>query len=294
VTLNDEGDGDTGPNEFQNFPEVKGVASGSGAAVKATLSSRPSSTYELDFFSNQSCHESGYGEGTSFLGSASLTTDGTGKSAATASFSSLSGSFLTGTATDGEGNTSELSLCTAVTTLAVSSSPSTRTVQPGGPATYPITVSAQGGEFEEVVALGCAGNPAGTTCSFDQDRITLAAGQASTIMTVTTVAPAGMGPSGPAEHPPVPPVGILAVVILVGMLAAGLGYRSTCGPGSLRTLPRLGAGAALATLPLIPVACGDDATDPPSGGTSPGSYDLTVTASWESAQVSTTVTLVVQ
>ena len=63
VTPNDESDSDTGPNDLQNHPALTSMVSNGGAAVKATLSSAPSSSFSLDFFSDVSCDESGFGEG---------------------------------------------------------------------------------------------------------------------------------------------------------------------------------------------------------------------------------------
>ena len=57
VTVNDEGDADTGPNNLQNYPVLTSVASNGGAAVQAALNSSPSSSYTLDFFSNTACDD---------------------------------------------------------------------------------------------------------------------------------------------------------------------------------------------------------------------------------------------
>lgn len=67
------------------------------------------------------------------------------------------------------------------------------------------------------------------------------------------------------------------------------------GGGRIPARVRMGFGAAfIALLFLTPISCGDDGTRPPSGGTPAGSYEITVTAAWESVQISTTVTMVVQ
>jgi hypothetical protein len=42
------------------------------------------------------------------------------------------------------------------------------------------------------------------------------------------------------------------------------------------------------------MACGDDGTSPTDGGTPPGTYEITVTGTWESLTHSATATLVVQ
>jgi CSLREA domain-containing protein len=122
VTANDPGDGDTGPNELQNFPElVSASGAGTSVLVEGTLNSTPNTDFELDFYKNDECDPSLHGEGQTFLGSTTVTTDGSGN----VSFSETvpgslpAGKFVTGTATDPNGNTSELSLCTPPPPLVV-------------------------------------------------------------------------------------------------------------------------------------------------------------------------------
>jgi titin len=303
VTPNDEGDADTGANNLQNYPEVTSVVAEGSAAIQASLSSTPSSSFTLEFFSNDVCDDTGFGEGQTPLGTASLTTDASGLGSVTAGFSGVSGTVVTATATDADGNTSEFSECAAISTLGVSPSPATQTVTPGQAAAYTIIVTAQGGTFEGAVDLSCSGNPTGTTCTFGQDQVVLASGQASTTMTVTTVAPARVGPSIPApfspgESPTAPGTLWLAVVLsalaLAALLARGSAEHEKA-PATRRSLSRSAATAVLgAGLLLALASCGDDGTKPPSGGTPAGSYEMTVTATWESVQASTTVTMVVQ
>ena len=303
VTPNDEGDADTGPNNLQNYPEVTSVVADGSAAIQASLSSTPSSSFTLEFFSNDACDETGFGEGQTPLGTASLTTDASGFGSVTGAFSGLTGTVVTATATDADGNTSEFSECAAISTLGVSPSPATQTVTPGQSAPYTIIVTAQGGTFEGTVDLACSGNPTGTTCTFDQDQVTMASGQASATMTVTTVAPASVGPSTPApsapgEGPTAPGTVWLAVLLsalgLASLVARGRAEDEKARVGSRSLLRSIATGALGAGLLLALGSCGDDGTKPPSGGTPPGSYEMTVTATWESVEVSTTVTMIVQ
>jgi hypothetical protein len=298
VTANDEGDADTGANNLQNYPELISVAAGGSAAVEATLNSTPSSSFTLEFFSNATCDDSGFGEGQTPLGTASVTTDASGLGTATAAFSGVTGTILTATATDADGNTSEFSQCGELSLLGVSPSPSTQTVAPGQSAPYTIIVTAQGGTFQGAVDLACSGNPGGTTCTFSQDQVTLASGQASTTMTVTTVAPASTLPSSPGGASPVALIFWLAALLAPIVLTARAPRRNrgdgTSATGRRSLVPTTALGALGAVLLLASVSCGDDGAKPPSGGTPAGSYDLTVTATWESVQASTTVTMVVQ
>jgi len=298
VNTNDEGDVDIGPNNLQNYPEIASAVASGGGAIHATLSSAPSATFTLEFFADTVCDETGFGEGRFPLGTASLSTDASGIGSVTAAFSGIPGTLVTATATDADGSTSEFSQCAGLTTLAVAPSPASRTVTAGQAATYTITAAAQGGTFEGTLALSCSGNPSGTTCTFDDDQVTLDAGQASVTMTVTTVAPAGSGPWFPKRIPPFPPaVGWVLLLTVIGIAVAGVGRArwEWHGGGRIPRRVRMGFGAAfIALLFLTPISCGDDGNRPPSGGTPAGTYEITVTAAWESVQISTTVTMVVQ
>jgi hypothetical protein len=117
VTQNDPGDLDSGANGLQNFPVLSAAVSGAGfTAVQGVLDSKPGMTFEIEIFVSSGCDPSGYGEGESFLVSTSLTTDGAGLAsfAITESGAVPIGSFLTATATDPDGNTSEFSPCRVV------------------------------------------------------------------------------------------------------------------------------------------------------------------------------------
>jgi hypothetical protein len=303
VSLNDDSDADTGPNGLQNYPTLTSVVSDGGAVIQATLNSAPSSSFDLEFFSNTECDPAGFGEGKTPLGRATLATDASGSGTVTASFSSITGTILTATATDADGNTSEFSECGDLTTLGISPSPETRTVSQGQSASYTINLSAQGGTFEEAVALSCSGAPSGAACAFMDDEVTLAAGQATTTMTVTTTAPATSILVAPRRLPWNPPGWPWALLLLfpgVVVLLPGIGGKGWkakgSGPGR-RLVTRLGWGtlaASTAVILILQASCGDGGTSPPTGGTPTGTYEITVTATWESVQTTATATLVVQ
>ena len=125
VTPNDGvGDADIGPNGLQNFPELEDVTfDGSSVTVQGTLRSTPSTTFALDFFASSAsasnpdgCDPTGFGEGANAFGSANVTTNVDGFATISATFSAPSvspGAFITATATDPVGNTSEYSECFA-------------------------------------------------------------------------------------------------------------------------------------------------------------------------------------
>jgi hypothetical protein len=114
VTPNDSCDVDTGPNNLQNFPVLTtALSSGGNTTIQGTLNSTPSTTYQVDFFSNASCDPSGHGQGQTFLGSTVVTTDGScnGSFNVTLPVTVSPQTRLTATATDPANNTSEFSAC---------------------------------------------------------------------------------------------------------------------------------------------------------------------------------------
>ncbi|MEY4906445.1 MAG: hypothetical protein RL260_163, partial [Pseudomonadota bacterium] len=86
VLANDALDADTGANGRQNFPVLSSANStGGNTTVIGTLNSQASSTYRIEFFSSPVADPSGFGEAAVYLGTATVTTDGSGN----ASFSTL-------------------------------------------------------------------------------------------------------------------------------------------------------------------------------------------------------------
>ena len=114
VTPNDPSDTDSGPNGLQNFPVLTSVTTtGTGTTIQGTLNSAPSTTYQLEFFSNAACDSSGNGEGKTFVGAGSTTTNASGDGTFSVTVPTVqAGAPMTATATDPGGNTSEFSACT--------------------------------------------------------------------------------------------------------------------------------------------------------------------------------------
>ena len=113
VTPNDDGDADSGANNFQNYPVLTAA---SGNTITGTLNSTASTTFRIEFFANDAADSSGNGEGQTFLGFVNTTTGANGNTP-TFNFtapSNLSGKFISATATDPGGNTSEFSQTIAV------------------------------------------------------------------------------------------------------------------------------------------------------------------------------------
>ena len=111
VTANDPLDTDVqGGNDGQNYPTiVSAIRSGGITFINGSLSSAASSTYTLRFYASAAADPSGFGEGQTYLGSTSVTTNGSGSASFTFSAPGGSiGSVVSATATK-SGETSEFS-----------------------------------------------------------------------------------------------------------------------------------------------------------------------------------------
>ncbi|MEX1193541.1 MAG: right-handed parallel beta-helix repeat-containing protein [Dehalococcoidia bacterium] len=120
ATPNDTRDPDTGPNNLQNFPLlVLAINDTDQALVDGALNSTPNTTFTLEYYYNIACHSFGNGEGLEYLAATQVVTDSLGTAILDHTISRIgnfaAGSFITATATDPAGNTSEFSPCVPVT-----------------------------------------------------------------------------------------------------------------------------------------------------------------------------------
>jgi uncharacterized repeat protein (TIGR01451 family) len=158
VTANDLGDGDNGANNLQNFPVLQTANSvAGGSMVQGTLNSTASATFTIQFFANDVVDASGNGEGQLFIGSTSVTTNASGNASFNAPLtgSATTGQFISATATNAQGNTSEFSACIAYGAADMSV---TKTVAPspalaGSTVTYTITVTNNGADTAQTITL---------------------------------------------------------------------------------------------------------------------------------------------
>lgn len=184
------GSGPTGPNNYQNYPVITGVTTGAGwVRSVGTLSGTVSTTFRVEFFSNPACDASGNGEGQTYLGFASIATDGAGNAVidTTLPVGVTPGNVVTSTATDPGNNTSEFSACA---TAAAGTLPSTTTltssVNPSGP-----------GEFVTFTATvtGAGPVPTGTVSFYDGATLLATVAVSSGVATFT------IGTLTPGTHP---------------------------------------------------------------------------------------------
>ncbi len=111
VTPNHSGGAISGPNNFQNYPVLTSAAPGATTVVTGTLNSGASATFTIDFYANAAPDASGHGQGQTYLGSTTVTTDGSGNASfqATLATATTPGEWISATATDSAGDTSEFS-----------------------------------------------------------------------------------------------------------------------------------------------------------------------------------------
>jgi CSLREA domain-containing protein len=121
VTANDPLDADSGPNDLQNFPIIRTALAGTPNRIRGTLNSEANQTYTIDLYANDAstgCDTSGNGEGKTYLGSTTADTGANGDALWSINPTVLNaGEFITATATDSSGNTSEFSACFQATGL---------------------------------------------------------------------------------------------------------------------------------------------------------------------------------
>ena len=111
VTTNHLNNADTGPNNLQNYPVLTNASSCTGITIEGTLNSTSSTPFHVEFFSSTAASRSGFGEGQTLIGWTNLTTDAGGNVNFSITFTNKvpTGQYITSTATDPNGNTSEFS-----------------------------------------------------------------------------------------------------------------------------------------------------------------------------------------
>lgn len=114
VSLNDPGDLNSGGRGGkQNFPIINRAYQANGQTMlEGMLDSTTGQAFTLEFFANQACDPSGFGEGERPLGTAAVTTNANGKAVFQVALPATAtvGEYLTAVAT-GSNNSSEFSPC---------------------------------------------------------------------------------------------------------------------------------------------------------------------------------------
>jgi hypothetical protein len=128
-----------GPNGLQNYPVLLAASAGDGApghgtAIYGTLNSRPNTIFTLDFYATSAPNPSLMGDAQRYLGNATVTTDSLGNATFNLGLpvATTTSDYISATATDAAGNTSEFSADLKVGTVQPTLSATTWT--PLGPA----------------------------------------------------------------------------------------------------------------------------------------------------------------
>jgi len=148
VTPNDADDSDSGANNLQNFPVLNPITQ-SNTITGSLDSATTSAAYpiRIEFFANATCDPAGSGEGEAFLGFTTLTAPGN----FSFNFTPITGkAFITATATDANGNTSEFAACSGAT----NTTPTITT-------NLPFTARGDGGSIFNIADVNDAETPAG-------------------------------------------------------------------------------------------------------------------------------------
>ncbi len=192
VTTNDAGDADTGPNGLQNYPVISAVAlSGQTTTITGTFSSKPNTSYTLHFYHSPTCDASGSGEGKTYMDKAEVNLGDSGTASINLSFPFLipQGSFVTATATDSAGNTSEFSVCRLVTGTGQPTATNTASTQASSTPTATKT------------ATKTATAPAGSTATSTQVSNATNTPGASATATTTAASSSTPGAGNPSSTP---------------------------------------------------------------------------------------------
>jgi hypothetical protein len=249
VTPNDAGDADIGPNGLQNFPVINAVVSAGNATISGTLNSLASRSFRIEFFANTSCDPSGFGEGETFIGTTTVTTDGSGN----ASFGPLvlavppAQAVITATATDNvTSNTSEFSQCAALgpgaTSTALVSSVNPSTVGQAVTFTATVTGNSPTGTVQFMDGAANLGSPvalSGGTAAFTTSALTVGthaitavySGDASNAGSTSPVLNETVNGIVITPTTPIPTLSEWATVLLAGLLG-WLGLRRLRGRGA--------------------------------------------------------------
>jgi parallel beta-helix repeat protein len=106
VNPNDAGDGDTGANDYQNFPVLTAASySSSAITIAGALNSLANTAFNIDLYASAKADSTGYGEGQQYIGTVAVTTNSSGNVGFNSTFKVAIGSnvYISGTASTSRG-----------------------------------------------------------------------------------------------------------------------------------------------------------------------------------------------
>ena len=172
-----------GPNNFQTFPVNLSIAtSGTSLIIGGTLNSVPSTSFLVQFFSNDVAASSGYGAGQKLFGSTTVVTTASGSVSFNAKILAflLLGSQVSATATNlMTGDTSEFSLDLPYVAIAQLSSATYTVSETGGAATIIVTRNSGSSTSAVDYATGGGSAVAGVNYTATSGTLVFGPGQTS-------------------------------------------------------------------------------------------------------------------
>lgn len=132
------------PNNYQNFPVLVSAVTENDTTINGSLDSSPETDFVIEFFYSDAKDPSGNGEGQVYLDTWTVTTDANGHYDLVDFNPNTpvpAGKWITATATDPDGNTSEFSNAVQVGSLAVNKTGPSSPLTIGENSTYTITVT---------------------------------------------------------------------------------------------------------------------------------------------------------
>jgi hypothetical protein len=166
--------------------------------------------------------------------------------------------------------------------LSLSASPATQTIQAGHSGSFTVTAVAQSGSLGSSISLACGTLPSILTCSFSPATIAPNGGSASSTLTISAVAVPGNDGRGRTGN----------LVYAACLLPFGIGGLVFVGTGERRKIARTLAVLCVIGMGLAATSCGGSAA---TSGAAPvaSSYSITIIGTSGSTQLSSTVTVTV-
>ncbi len=187
VTSNDHCDGDTGPNDLQNYPVISATFSGGNVVISGTLDSVASTMLRLAFFSSPACHSSGFGQGV--VAATATRLDGGGNPVETSEFSACFASPTTTTTTVTTTTTATSSTSVTSTTVATSTTVTTTSTRQSTVTTSTVTTTTTHTTTTTQPATACDGVPVGPTFVSIDCRLAILLGEVTGASALGTLQP---------------------------------------------------------------------------------------------------------
>ncbi|MCI0352398.1 MAG: hypothetical protein L0Z53_23520 [Acidobacteriales bacterium] len=168
--------------------------------------------------------------------------------------------------------------------LSIAVSPASLTLSQGASGTLTVSLSPQGGSFDQPVTLSCSGLPAQGRCSFSPSSVTPGSQQVSSTLTIATASISAAHKSSGAGAP-------LFALWLAAVGAMGVVLTT---PACRRRRYVSAAVLLVLALAMLQAGCGTTASSNAPPPVQTGTYSVVITGASGGEQFSTTATLTVR